>query len=150
MRDPEPAQKTIGRLKRRADFLRVGKGLRWHTPVATVQMAVRGAERQSAMPTSAAGEPEAARIGFTLTRKVGGAVVRNRARRRLKEAIRLAADLQIVPGRDYVLVGRIDAIRRPFDALQRDLVEAFKSLKIEAGRAKAPSPSRPQRIHPAP
>jgi ribonuclease P protein component len=72
------------------------------------------------------------RVGFTVSRKVGNAVVRNRVRRRLREVARL-----VIPGRaradlDYVLVGRQAAVGRDFTVLQRELVEALKRLKALA------------------
>lgn len=74
----------------------------------------------------------AIRVGFTVSRKVGNAVVRNRVRRRLREVARL-----VIPGRaradlDYVLVGRQAALTREFAVLQQDLVEALKRLKALA------------------
>jgi ribonuclease P protein component len=72
------------------------------------------------------------RVGFTVSRKVGNAVTRNRVRRRLREVAR-----QIIPGRarpdlDYVLVGRQAAIGRNFEALREDLCEALKRVKAIA------------------
>jgi len=72
------------------------------------------------------------RVGFTVSRKVGNAVARNRVRRRLREVARL-----VIPGRaradlDYVLVGRQAALTRKFTILQQDLVEALKRLKALA------------------
>ena len=72
------------------------------------------------------------RVGFTVSRKVGNAVVRNRVRRRLREIARL-----VIPGHaradlDYVLVGRQGALERDFTRLQQELVEALKRLKALA------------------
>ena len=69
---------------------------------------------------------------IVVSRKVGNAVVRNRVRRRLREAAR-----QVIPGRarpdlDYVLVGRQAAIARDFAALRQELLEALKRLKALA------------------
>ena len=69
------------------------------------------------------------RVGFTVSRKVGNAVVRNRVRRRLREAARMVIPGQARPDLDYVLVGRQAAIARDFGALRQELVEALKRLK---------------------
>lgn len=66
-----------------------------------------------------------ARLGFTVTKKVGNAVVRNRTRRRLKEAARLLLREQPLAGVDLVLIGREGTARRPFPALVDDLRHAL-------------------------
>lgn len=112
----------LARLKRRAEFLRVaGKGRRSVTPGFILQ----------ALPRSggaAAGAGEAARIGFTASRKVGIAVLRNRARRRLKAAVAQVMPLHAAAGHDYVLVARAGTVSRPFAALLADLERALKDL----------------------
>lgn len=147
------------RLKRRAEFLRVGKGRRWHGTAMTIQAASRSDEDAVA--------DGAARFGFTLTKKVGNSVVRNRARRRLREAVRLAApDLSAKPGYDYVIVGRIDAIRLPFEALGRELALGLAAVHERGKRrdksrppgsggatardAETPGCPAPERIRPSP
>jgi ribonuclease P protein component len=72
------------------------------------------------------------RVGFTVSRKVGNAVVRNRVRRRLREVAKLVIPAQARPDLDYVLVGRQAALKRDFATLQRELVEALKKLKALA------------------
>jgi ribonuclease P protein component len=74
----------------------------------------------------------AARVGFTVSRKVGNAVERNRVRRRLREVARLVIPAQARPDLDYVLVGRQAALKRDFAVLRQDLVEALKRLKALA------------------
>ena len=74
----------------------------------------------------------AIRVGFTVSRKVGNAVVRNRVRRRLREAARLVIPAQARPDLDYVLVGRQGAIARDFTALHQELLEALRRLKALA------------------
>ena len=71
----------------------------------------------------------AIRVGFTVSRKVGNAVARNRARRRLREVARLVIPGQARPDLDYVLVGRQAALVRDFTTLHQELVEALKRLK---------------------
>jgi ribonuclease P protein component len=111
----------IARLKRRAEFLRVaGKGRKSVTPGLILQAA-----RWS---TAALPEGEAARVGFTASRKVGMAVERNRARRRLKAAVQQLMPLHAAPGHDYVLIARPATIRRPFAALLGDLEMALRQL----------------------
>ena len=74
-----------------------------------------------------AAEPSA-RVGFTVTRKVGNAVVRNRIRRRLKAAIGAAGPLETRADCDYVLMARREALVRPFAALVDDLRQAFRAV----------------------
>ena len=68
------------------------------------------------------------RFGFTVTRKVGNAVVRNRIRRRLREVVRLAGEKDAAPGMDYVLIGRPAALTLPFDRLIADLTSGLAAL----------------------
>ena len=114
------------RLKRRAEFLRVAaKGRKAPMPGLVLQALARG-------------DDDPARLGFTVTRKVGNAVVRNRTRRRLKEAARLvlrdhAARSEPLRGVDLVLVGREGTRRRDFRALIDDIGRAIR--KTGAHRA---------------
>lgn len=110
------------RLKKRADFLAAAKGRRWRMPAFTLQAAPR------AEPD--VGEP---RFGFTVTRKTGHSVERNRMRRRLREALRLAADLPARAGHDYVLVVQRDALTRSFADLGADLNEAVRRIHAPRG-----------------
>ena len=72
------------------------------------------------------------RVGFTVSRKVGNAVVRNRVRRRLREVARQVIPAQARPDLDYVLVGRQAALKRDFATLRQELVEALKRLQALA------------------
>jgi ribonuclease P protein component len=72
------------------------------------------------------------RVGFTVSRKVGNAVVRNRVRRRLREIARQVIPGQARPDLDYVLVGRQGALERDFAVMRQELVEALKRLKALA------------------
>jgi ribonuclease P protein component len=83
----------------------------------------------------ARGDTGPVRIGFTVTKKVGNAVTRNRTRRRLKEAARLLLAEQRVRPADLVLVGREATRTRPFAALKDDLRRALRrtGMLIEGG-----------------
>ena len=72
------------------------------------------------------------RVGFTVSRKVGNAVARNRVRRRLREVARMVIPDQARSDLDYVLVGRQAALARDFAALRQELFEALKRLKALA------------------
>ncbi len=78
----------------------------------------------------ARGDRDAARIGFTVTKKVGNAVVRNRTRRRLKEAARLLLRDSPVAGFDLVLIGRDSTRGRNFTALQNDIRRALERTGV--------------------
>ena len=88
----------------------------------------------------ARGDDGPARLGFTVTKKIGNAVARNRTRRRLKEAARLALAGRAPQGVDLVLIGRAATAARDFAALQDDVRRALDHvLRL------APSPSREMR-----
>ena len=69
------------------------------------------------------------RVGFTVSRRVGNAVERNRVRRRLREIARQVVPSEAHPDLDYVLVGRQAALTRDFAELRQELVEALRRLK---------------------
>ncbi len=112
-------------LKRRREFLRVtGAGHKWVAPGLILQ-----ARRHAPEDTKGAkGDGEAFRVGFTVSRKVGGAVDRNRARRRLKAAAERVMPRHARPGHDFVLIGRRATLKRGFPALIGDLEAALKKL----------------------
>ena len=118
-------------LKTRADFLRVAAARgRAARPAFILQAAKRPSE-------GAAGKEEAGpvRVGFTASRKVGNAVVRNRAKRRLRA---LAAEILTTKGRqgtDYVLVARAIERERSYAALKADLEGALRQLEKRDDRA---------------
>lgn len=103
-----------GRLKRRAEFL--------HAASAGRKAAVGGVVLQ----VLARADDGPARLGFTVTKKVGNAVIRNRTRRRLKEAAMLLLREKPVTGADLVLIGRDSTRKRNFKALQDDLRKALE------------------------
>jgi ribonuclease P protein component len=81
------------------------------------------------------------RVGFTVSRKVGGAVERNRVRRRLREIVRLSAAAGFRGGSDYVVVGRRAALALPFARLAADLTGALRRLDRWRGGATAQASS---------
>ena len=116
-----PAQDaTIGRLTRRPQFLRVAeRGRRFAAPGLVLQ----------ACPAPADDTPAGTiRLGLTASRKVGGAVVRNRARRRLRALARAVLPRHGAPGHDYVLVARGDTATRPWPRLVQDIEAALRRL----------------------
>jgi ribonuclease P protein component len=118
---PDRAQPSLCGLRRRAEFLRVAaSGKRAAAPGLVLQVAPRPIE--TACIAAALG------VGYTVTRKVGGSVVRNRARRRLRAAVRQIMQSHAKPGFDYVLIGRSGTIERPFPLLLGDLEQALRRL----------------------
>ena len=107
-----------GRLQRRAEFLRAASKGR--------KAAVHGLVLQ-ALPR---GDEDIARLGFTVTKKVGNAVIRNRTRRRLKEAARLLFRERPVTGFDLVMIGRDTTRGRPFAELIEDLRRALAKAGV--------------------
>ena len=69
------------------------------------------------------------RTGFTVTKKIGCAVIRNRTRRRLREAVRLCPMMENMVGLDLVFIGRLSTKDRPFPKLQADLIQALTEIK---------------------
>ena len=113
---------AVERLKRRPDFLRVAGGRqKWVAPGLILQ-----ALRQDA----AADLDGPVRVGFTASAKVGNAVVRNRARRRLRAAAAAVLPLHAAPAHDYVLIARAGTLGRRFADLIGDLVAGLKRLGL--------------------
>lgn len=105
------------RLRQRADFLAAAGGAKAPTAAFVLQARKR-----------AGGGP--VRVGFTVSRKVGTAVERNRVRRRLKEIVRLSAATGLSCGHDYVLIGRRAALSLPFEQITEDFKRALRRLRV--------------------
>jgi ribonuclease P protein component len=110
---------SIERLKKRPDFLATAKGC----ACARGALAAQGRDRGDGRPII--------RIGFTATRRIGGAVVRNRAKRRLREAARLLAPLYARAGCDYVFIARGGAATRAWPRLLDDMKSALIRLAAD-------------------
>jgi ribonuclease P protein component len=120
----------LDRLKRRPEYLRVA-GTR--TKAVMPGVILQAAPALDAGEGKQAGPGNVVRLGFTCSRKVGNAVARNRARRRLKA---LAAEIfpnHAEPGRDYVLIGREATVARDFASLRRDVEGGLKRLGLWRG-----------------
>ena len=107
--------KIAGRLKSRPEFLRVREGERRKGRYFILEVLDKKAP------------DDAPRAGFTVTKKQGNAVERNRMRRRFKEAVRLSAQFAMQPGHDYVIVAHREALGAPFDELTKALVTRIAS-----------------------
>jgi ribonuclease P protein component len=113
---PQEAQRLIT-LTRRADFVAANGGTRISTP--GFLLLVR--DRQDADP--------AIRVGFTVTKKIGGAVVRNRMKRRFRALAREIIPTKGIAGSDHVMIGRSKGIERDFGVLRSELERALERAR---------------------
>jgi len=118
------------RLRKRPDFLLAAKAPALSRGAVFIQMRKRPDED----PT--------VRVGFTATKKIGGAVDRNRAKRRLREAARLVLPLHARPSHDYVFIARGGTTAREWGRLLDDVKTALISLAAEYDRGGAKVPPR--------
>jgi ribonuclease P protein component len=102
-------------MRKRADFLAAAAGFK----VTAATFVLQGRTRGDTGPP---------RVGFTVSKKVGNAVVRNRVRRRLREIVRLSDAERLHAGNDYVLIGRRGALGVPFAMLVEDFAGAVARL----------------------
>ena len=115
----------IATLKRRHDFLRVrAAARRWAAPGLVLQAAP--------MPEADA-EQGLVRVGYTASRRIGNAVQRNRAKRRLRAAVAHVMPASAQCGCDYVVIARAATLTRPFDALVDDLAAALARVGARTG-----------------
>jgi ribonuclease P protein component len=113
-----PTEPEIVRLRRRSEFLAAARGAKLSRSAFVLQ----------ALPRV---EPERARtigVGLTVTRKIGNAVTRNRARRRLREALRMVLPGPARSATDYVVIARAPALTCPFTSLRAELAGAIGQI----------------------
>lgn len=108
-----PTEIPVGRLTRRPEFLAVAATRSKGVADGLIVQARRR-------------EDDALRVGYTVTKKIGNAVTRNRAKRRLRALARQLLPASALPGHDLVLVARADTPTRPFALLEADLLRALK------------------------
>ena len=113
---PQEAQR-LTTIRKRADFVAANSGRRVSTP--GFLLLVR--DRKDADP--------AMRVGFTVTRKMGGAVIRNRMKRRFRALAREIITVKGFSGADHVMIGRAKGVERDFGLLRTELVEALDGLR---------------------
>jgi ribonuclease P protein component len=113
---PQEAQR-LSTIRKRADFVAANGGLRATTPGFVLLVRERE-DRDPAM-----------RVGFTVTKKIGGAVVRNRMKRRLRALAREIVPSRGVAGADHVIIGRAKGIERDFGLLRSELAGALDRLR---------------------
>jgi ribonuclease P protein component len=141
--------------KTRADFQRVYKGRKWVTPAFILQgleRAARGddeprfgftvSSKSVAKESKAGNSRSSSPKGGNVPKKRGMAVDRNRARRRLKEAVRLTFGAHAKAGFDYAIIGRMAALNRDFAQLLADMETAFH--KVHQGPPRADSVTAPK------
>jgi ribonuclease P protein component len=119
----------VGRLKSRPQFLAVREGEKRRGSLFLLEVLNRKEESE-------------ARVGFTVTKKHGNSVERNRMRRRLKEAVRLHAGFAMQPGHDYVVVARRDVLTASFDELAAEL----KARVETRPKHRRPKDERPRNV----
>jgi ribonuclease P protein component len=113
---PQEAQR-LATIRKRADFLAANGGKRASTPGFI--LLVRDRKDASA----------AMRVGFTVTRKIGGAVVRNRMKRRFRALAREIIPQQGFAGADHVMIGRSGGVEREFSLMRSELANALDGLR---------------------
>ncbi len=116
----------IGRIYNRKDFLKIaGARRKWVASGLILQV------RPSDDPADAGAHAEGRRVGFTASKKVGNAVKRNRAKRRLRAAVREVMVEGAASAHDYVVIARAETVTRPYGLLKQDLVAGLRRLKVQ-------------------
>ena len=117
---PQPESGSAGAprtIRKRADFLAANRGRRVATPGFVLLARPRAAAKEEG--------DDAVRIGVTVTRKIGNAVVRNRMKRRFRELLWSALPESGLPDHDHILIGREGGVERDFAQLREELGAAL-------------------------
>ena len=125
-------------LKNRRDFVRVAQGIRMVVSTVILQAA-----------PSLSGEQTPFKVGFTTTKKIGGAVVRTRVRRRLRAVVREVFPTLAKDNVEYVLIGRVNTVCCPYKTLKSDVKWALKKANamIENGVYQSPPYQKPESLN---
>ncbi|OPB32129.1 ribonuclease P protein component [Bartonella sp. AR 15-3] len=113
-------QKYPCRIRKRVDFLAVHTGEKRRGPLFLLEIKRREQTAKTKYPLTA-------RVGFTVTRKNGNAVQRNRIKRRLREAVRVGLTNEMEAGTDYVIIAHRNILHAPFTLLISELSRRIKS-----------------------
>jgi len=113
---PQEAQRLVT-IRKRSDFLAANRGTRIPTPGFVLLVRKRG------------DGDEVLRVGFTVTKKIGNAVVRNRMKRRFRELARELLPAGGLAGADHIMIGRAGGVERNFGLLRQDLAKALDKAR---------------------
>lgn len=111
----ELTSKRVPTLKKRSDFLRLRAGKRYSTKSLVLETKASVERAKTEVP----------RVGYTVTKKVGNAVVRNRIRRRLRDVVSQTFPAKALPNHDYVIIGKYGALTQNFASIVKDLEQAL-------------------------
>ena len=111
----ELTSKRVPTLKKRSDFLRLRAGKRYSTKSLVLETKASEASTKTGF----------SRVGYTVTKKVGNAVIRNRIRRRLREVVSQTFPQKSLPNHDYVIIGKYGALTQNFASILKDLEQAL-------------------------
>lgn len=117
---PRMRYTPVETLKRRREFLRIRGGHRWSCGAFVIETRRRPASEHAAFAMP--------RIGYTVTKRIGNAVVRNRIKRRLRAAVAALSSGELREHHDYVLIARFGALKRGFNELTNDLREGLSRI----------------------